>query len=98
MTNESVHLYCMMLYLKQNISYLQNKTLSDNDITSKSVALNTRNLQEGYNNELMHAKSTPRATRMCDVNERVDFDLRTRARNDARPRGLHIFYKNFRKC
>ncbi len=69
MTNESVHLYRVKLYLKQNISYLQNKTLSDNDITSKSVTLKTRNLQEGYNIELMHARSTPRVNRMCDARE-----------------------------
>ncbi len=98
MTNKSAHLYRVKLYLKQNISYLQNKTLSENFITSKSVTLKTRNLQEVYNNELMHARSTMRANRMCDVRERVDFDLYTRVRNDARLRGFHIFYKTFRKC
>jgi hypothetical protein len=58
------------LYFKQTISYLQNKTLSGNNITSKRVILKTRNLQEGYNNELMHAKSAPWAIRMCDVREK----------------------------
>jgi hypothetical protein len=58
------------LYFKQTISYLENKTLSDNNITSKRVILKTRNLQEGYNNELMHAKSAPWANRMCDVRQK----------------------------
>jgi hypothetical protein len=68
--NESFHLCRLKLYCKPNISYLQNKTLSDNNKTGKSVILKRRNLQEWYNNVLMHARSTPRANRTCNVREK----------------------------